>query len=236
MIGNVKGIAPLPACTAGNLKFYRLINFVYLVEAKSELLNLESDLLNNENELLLRLSQGDEQAFSILFHQYKDRIYNTAYKLTASPQLSEEAVQDVFLKIWIKRETMRDVKSFKDFLFIITRNHIFSTWKRLVKRQILLDDFALRLPNSENQTDITLSDKEFRRVLQQAIDQLPPQQKRVYQLSKEKGLKREEVAEILDISAETVKVHLAKSIRSIRAFCIFRLDLCITAILFLAVE
>lgn len=173
--------------------------------------------------LLARIAQGDEAAFADLFHHYRDYVYTVACRLTDSPALSEEIVQDVFLKIWIKRDTLPGIRDFKSYLFIVSRNHIFSALKQLTRRQGVVDEFASLLPVAGNVTDDSVLEKEYRELLHQAIDRLPPQQKQVYLYCREQGLKREKVAGLMQIAPETVKAHLAKASRYIRAYCLSRL-------------
>jgi len=80
--------------------------------------------LYNEPALLLKIAEGDESAFRKLFEHYWDNIYSVALAFTKSPVIAEEMVQDVFVKIWTKRQYLPEVQKFSDYLFIIARNHI----------------------------------------------------------------------------------------------------------------
>src|SRR5678810_238059 len=88
---------------------------------------------NNEKELLALIAKGDEIAFSKLFLQFKDRIYSIAFKLTKSTIAAEEIVQEVFLKIWLKRANLTDIENFSAYLFIITRNDVYKSLKQIVQ-------------------------------------------------------------------------------------------------------
>jgi RNA polymerase sigma-70 factor (family 1) len=189
-------------------------------------------LQQDEKELLRRVSRGEEAAFTALFDAYKDKIYSIALRMTGTVSVAEEVVQDVFLKIWLKRDGLTAVEHFRAYLFTATRNEIFNMLKRLARRRQLTGELLDIMPGETSDTDALLMDKEYQAVLREAIAQLPQQQKRVYQLMKEQGLKREEVAEQLQLSPQTVKVHLAQAMRSVRAFCVARLDLYIALALF----
>lgn len=178
-----------------------------------------------EAALLEKVARNDEKAFAALFNRYRDQVYTVALRLSGSEILSEEIVQDVFLKIWLKRETLREIRDFKSYLFIVSRNHIFSALRQLARRQGAIDEFTSLLPLSGNAAEDTLAEKEYREILRRAIDRLPPQQKQVYLYCREQGLKREEAARLMDIAPETVKAHLAKASRFIRAYCLSRLGL-----------
>ncbi|HEY4151284.1 MAG TPA: RNA polymerase sigma-70 factor [Chitinophagaceae bacterium] len=193
---------------------------------------MPSASLHNEKELLHAVAQGDEAAFTAVFDAYKDKIYTIALRLTGNTSIAEEIVQDVFLKIWLKRDTLTSVDHFRAYLFTTTRHHVFNALKRLFRRRQFAGELARDWSEETNDTDSLLLDKEYQAILQEAIGQLPPQQRQVYQMMKEQGLKREQVAELLHISPETVKQHLAQAMRTIRAFCMSRLDIYIALSLF----
>ncbi|KAA9038662.1 RNA polymerase sigma-70 factor [Ginsengibacter hankyongi] len=175
--------------------------------------------LHNERELLLLISQADENAFAKLFDYYRNRIYGIALKLTHSTTIAEEIVQDVFLKIWLRRDTLNEIDNFSAYLFTIARNETYKILKQIAKsfKIVALDENNRYLAHDNAQNYIT--DKEYGNLLQKAIDRLPGQQKQVYYLMKEGDLKRDEVAHHLNIQPETVKYHLAQAMKNIRAFC-----------------
>ncbi|HEX3933199.1 MAG TPA: sigma-70 family RNA polymerase sigma factor [Puia sp.] len=170
----------------------------------------------NELELLAALTEGDEAAFAELFEHYKDRIYSIAFRLTHSTVLAEEIVQDIFLTIWLRRTQLKNIQSFKAYLFVITRNEACGALKRIARHsRIGSADTDLV---AHNETDHSILAKEYQSLLQTAVDRLPKQQRQVYRLIKEEQLRREEVAHLLHIQPDTVKYHLAEAMKNIRAF------------------
>lgn len=177
--------------------------------------------------LLVRISRGEEQAFSELFHRYRNRVYAIALRITASEPLAEEVLLDVFLKVWLKREELTQIDHFTAWLFTITRHQVFSSLKALALRR-RVEAETVRTPGAEPQPADPvgqLVDKEYRQLLHDAIERLPPQQKKVYCLIKEQGLKREEAARVLNLSPETVKRHLADAMQAIRGHCLSRAEI-----------
>jgi RNA polymerase sigma-70 factor (family 1) len=197
---------------------------------------VKTEALHNETELLVQAASGSEKAFAALFHFYRDKIYSVAMRLTRSSFMAEEVVQDIFLKLWIKKETLADIQDFEDYLFIITRNHVFSALKRVARQQQLVDDLQLELPSSEDSTYNGIHNQELEEILQQAVALLPAQQKQIYLLSKEQEMKREEIAKMLRISSETVKTHLSRALRHIRAYSKLKLETAISIALALLVN
>ena len=174
--------------------------------------------LHNEKALLSQIKQGDENAFRIVFDHYRDAIYSFALKVVQHEVIAEEIVQDVFVKIWTNRNGLSAIRNFADFLFIITRNHTLNSLRRLAKEKKLTiaatNEFSIEAISAE----AAILQRDYDRVLQQAIDRLPPQQKLVFTLSRLHGLSREEIAAQLNISAGTVKAHMKQAIRSIRVY------------------
>jgi RNA polymerase sigma-70 factor (ECF subfamily) len=179
---------------------------------------LSATLLNNERELLLRIAEGNEHAFRKLFDHYWDNVYSVAFVLTKSSVLSEEIVQDVFLKIWLKRDQLVSVTKFEGYLFIVARNHIYNELrKKTMERPFVehLDQYFLEtsaLPGQEMML------KETKQMIDRAVKQLPPQQRAVFELSRNEGLDHAKIADKLGISRLTVKSHMTKALQSIRQY------------------
>ena len=174
--------------------------------------------IHNEKALLEQVAQGDESAFRMVFDHYRDAIYTFACKVLQQETLAEEIVQDVFVKIWINRPGLPAVRNFADFLFIIARNHTLNALRRLARERKLSlhTDAELDLPGAS--TEAIIVQRDYDRLLQQAIAQLPPQQKLVYTLGRQEGFSREEIAAQLQLSPETVKVHMSQALKNLREY------------------
>lgn len=177
-----------------------------------------------EKEILRLVARGDEAAFTRLFSRYSDWVYATALRLTESDELAQEIVQEVFLKVWLKRAELTAVERFPDWLFIVARNHSYTIVKRLIRRKAITRDFARGIPPLDNETDTGILYRDYQSVLREAVDRLPTRQNEVYKLSREQGLKNDEIAGILGISPHTVKIHLREALHSIRDYCRSRID------------
>ena len=188
---------------------------------------------NFDDQLISRITEGDELAFTQFYQQYYPLVYGVALKITHSSLLSEEIVQEVFLKIWIKRCDLKKIDNIAAYLIVISRNHVFKVLKQIARnyKTILLEenDAGFAHNNLEN----VILDKENNLLLHKAIERLPQQQKQVYTLIKDQGLKREEAAEILHLKPETIKFHLAQAMKNIRSYCAFHLDLVAVLLLFI---
>jgi len=184
---------------------------------------LEQNSLHNEKDLLLRVAEGDESAFRVLYDHYRKKIYALGLFLARSESQAQELVQDVFLKIWEKRRQLREIDHFNAWLRTIARNTAINYLRARAMEKLGLD----RLPVHESSTCFTeddVADREYSLLLQAAVRQLPPQQQKVYMLHRQQGLCHEAVAEQLDISVLTSKKYMKLALRSIRIFLEHRMD------------
>lgn len=168
----------------------------------------------SDTTLINLLQEGNEEAFAEIYNRYWKRIYFLAFKYTKSPQIAQDLVQDVFLKVWINRKNYVHVKEFKSYLIVAARNQIISALRNKVFYESIesseIIEEKILLPEKQ------LSYKESVVFLNEAIQMLTPQQKKIYQLSRNEGLKYEEIAKEMGISVSTVKNHMTKAIQFIR--------------------
>jgi RNA polymerase sigma-70 factor (ECF subfamily) len=169
----------------------------------------------DEKEILELLGQGSQYAFTRLFDHYSGQILNTAFRFLKSRELAEEVVQEVFLKVWIKREDLARTDNFQAYLFTMARNQVFDGIKLIAKEAATKIEFA-RGVQQVSGADHPLIEKQYQELLHEAVDLLPPQQKQVFNLAKIEGLSHQAIAEQLHISRLTVKTHMAKALQNIR--------------------
>ncbi|WP_158643834.1 RNA polymerase sigma factor [Pseudobacter ginsenosidimutans] len=171
---------------------------------------------HNEKELLQLSAGGDESAFAQLFLQNRHKLFSFLMRLTQSPEATEDVIQDIFMKLWRNRSSLTEIESFSSYLFRMAQNQCITHFKRMAKETLILSRMASGASPSRSTTDEHLALKEVQEQLQQAVSKLTPQQKLVFTLSREKGLKYEEIAAELNISASTVKNHMIDALRIIR--------------------
>lgn len=174
--------------------------------------------VNNERALLQLVAAGDETAYRELFHLHWNSVYTVALMLTKSVPLAEDMVQDIFLKIWQKKEQFANVERFEDYLFIMARNHILNEMKKQAKDTRFKQHIAEYFDNNGNHADLQLLTKETQEQINLAVNQLTPQQQTVYRLSREQGLSHEEIALQLNISRNTVRNHIVQSLKGIKDY------------------
>lgn len=179
---------------------------------------MPEQLSHNEKELVQLLSGGDEAAFRELFNRYADNIYGVAMAYIKLPDVAEELVQDVFLKIWMNRDKLMEVERFDNYLFIVARNYILNYLRKHKRDQ----QFTQQLLNHFSESAITPEDefllKESTQLINQAVATLPPQQQLVYQLRRKQELSLDEIAAELNLSRNTVRNHLNQALKHIKQY------------------
>lgn len=164
-----------------------------------------------EQGLLKRVALGDESAFASLFNLYKHKVYALGISLTRSEFLAEEITQEVFMKLWVNRETLSDVVYFNAYLRTIARNLAFNYLKRIACERMVLNRIMQKDTGVDQSTESDIVYNDYHKLLLEAIKNLSPQVKKVYILCRYEGLKQKEIARRMDISYYTVKEYMKKA-------------------------
>jgi len=172
----------------------------------------------DEYALTALLREDSEHAFQLLFERYHQRIYRVAMVYVKSPALAEDIVQDVFLKVWFQRKTLPELISFESWMHTVARNVTLNCLKKQVYEWKARSAWGKEGRPYEEAADRATLDAEYREMHLQAIRQLPEQQRKVYDLARNKGLSYEDIAAELSLSPLTVKTHMSRALASIRAY------------------
>lgn len=173
-------------------------------------------ILQNESEILRLVSEGNELAFRKVFYHYSSRLYNYTFRITNDEELSEEIVMDAFLKVWCNRQCLHEIIHFDSYLYTLVRNKAFNAIKRRAHEAVIINKLSLNNSEYHDITEETVIYNEYQHILSQAVNQLPPQQRIVFSMSRDEGMKYEEIADHLNLSKNTVKAHLKKALSTLR--------------------
>lgn len=149
-----------------------------------------------------------------MFRHFYDRLLRFSIQYVQFREAAEEIVSDVFVKIWNRREALEEVANLEVYLFIAIKNHSLNYLEQYSSLRIapLTDTGIAQLTNSID-PEKTMEWKEILFKLDQEVDRLPDQCRKVFKLIKEEGFKYKEVAEILNISPRTVETQLFRAMR-----------------------
>lgn len=175
------------------------------------------DPVYNDKELFLLIAEGDEAAFRQLFQSYAPQLQPIIMHLTKTPSVAEDIIQETFLRLWISRDKLAGIENPRSWILRIAFHQSFSWLRRQAVHHKALDAMALQ-PEAGTTTEEEVIYHSIVKTIAEAVQQLPAQARRIYLLSREKGLKIPEIALELGLSPHTVKNSLVRSLRSIREF------------------
>ncbi|MGN6491902.1 MAG: RNA polymerase sigma-70 factor [Agriterribacter sp.] len=171
---------------------------------------------HTDTALLAKIAAGDEQAFALLLDQYRGRVFSHVLTYVKMHDEAVEIVQDIFVKIWMQRERLLEVRDFPSYLFIVSRNYLVSAIRKRVSERTALHDEDML--HEIIRPDNALEAKELEKHIAAAVEQMPPQQRMVFTLSRSGQLSQEEIAGKMNITKRTVKHHMAAALNFLRVF------------------
>ena len=166
-------------------------------------------------DILKDIAAGSSKAFRALYSHWEPTLSSFIFQVTRSKVITAEIVQDVFLKIWMTRESLVDVKDFKAYLFVISKNRAINALKKSLADLERMKKYASEVPFNEQPEDEDNDQLPFT-LIDEAIDQLSPRQKEIFLLHRHERYSYREISEQLGINKESVKTHLSLAIKSIK--------------------
>lgn len=169
-------------------------------------------------EILKEIAAGDKRAFQLFFKRYYNRLVNFALLFVKDHANAEDVVSEVLIKLLRNKHKLSRIDRFEGYLFLAVKNQSVNFIQKNYRQYLLyslekVDDFQIiELVDPE----VKYLEDELRCLIVSALQNLPPQRQIVYRLIKEEGLKYKEVAEILQISINTVENHFVLAIKSLR--------------------
>lgn len=174
--------------------------------------------VSNDRQLVHLLQKGNFAAFDSLFEVYSQKLYCFALKYFKNETDAEELVQEVFIKVWENRKTLKSELSFKAYLFTIALNQI----RKYFKKKAVSLRYIESLQNEPEQEEQTpaIHEEDFESALQQItfiIGQMPPRRREIFTRSKLEGKSSKVIAKELNISAGTVDNQVSEALGFIRS-------------------
>lgn len=158
-----------------------------------------------------------KQEFKTLFEQYYNPLCNFANTILFDSNRAEDAVQDIFVKMWQKKDTVGELDNVKSYLFMATRNKCIEFLRKLKLDRKLSEENERRLEMSSKMNIDEEADKfVLKEKLFNSIRQLPPKCRDVFTMSKINGLTYSEIADELGISPKTVDNQMGRAMRLLR--------------------
>ena len=175
---------------------------------------MKDESLYTDEYLFARIAQGDEAAFERLFYRYLPKLRLVIRKIVKQEAVVNDLIHDIFLNIWIRREQLTEISAPASWIYRVMYNRSLTWVERQHSHQRKRKE--LQPATAVNDVEEAVFFTETSRLVQEAIRQLPPQTQKIYQLSRESGLRIPEIAEALNLSPNTVKNTLVRAGKLIR--------------------
>ena len=195
---------------------------------------MQSIILHNEGILVKEMQQGSEVAFTTLYNHYGPRLYLNILRMVKDDGQAGEIVQELFTRVWQKRTCKGIGENFEGYIYRMAQNLVYDFFRKLKRDHQLMVKFRALAEENYEYIEESLQLKQHSNFLQKAVEQLPPQQKKVYELVKLNGCTYKKTAEIMGISPLTVKEYLVAVNKSIRNYILTHTDAAVLVAILLA--
>lgn len=177
---------------------------------------MEKTLSLQDAALVGRIRQSDSVAFQILFDHYWRRLYTTAYRKLRCHEDARDLVQELFVSLWVKRETLLVQESLDAYLFSALRYRIINYFSLQATRSLHREALGKLAAHAQDSTSNALYAEELNNALTEQVSRLPQRMREVFELSRTEGLSIREIADRLDLSDQTVKNQISSALKTLR--------------------
>jgi RNA polymerase sigma-70 factor (family 1) len=171
--------------------------------------------MEREDEYIRALSEGDEKAFELLFLRYQPKLIYFFTGFVHDEEIARDMAQDLFFNLWINRGKLAGVHSFCSYLYRMARNALYNYYDHTLVLE-KYDAAQLFTSLSVSDTEEQFFAKELQDFINLKIEQMPPQRRQIFKMSRVEGLDNEEIALRLNISKRTVESHLSSALADLR--------------------
>ncbi|OQP52635.1 RNA polymerase subunit sigma-70 [Niastella yeongjuensis] len=168
-----------------------------------------------DQELTTLLKQGDNQAFTAIYHRYKGVLYLHAYKRLQSKEDVNDLIHELFTTLWQKRDEL-NITQLSGYLYTAVRNRVLDCIARKQTESNYIQAFQQFIDTGEAVADHRIREQQLAAVIEQEIASLPAKMREVFELSRKAHLSHREIAERLDLSELTVKKHVNNALKILR--------------------
>ena len=179
-------------------------------------------MVKNEQQLFEGLKNSDEAAFRVIYRNYSSKLYYFVLEFIPIKDAAENIVQDTFVTLWSRRKELKDNTNLASYLFTGAKNNALYRLRDKKYRQKLfsnaMDVSELNL-NADALATVDTSSfafEEIEQIIQETLNSLPPQCRKVFELSRFREMQNKEIAEELNISVRTVEGHISKGIKTFK--------------------
>lgn len=166
-----------------------------------------------------KISASDQKAFNSLFRSLYPRLIHFASKYNRNKAVARDIVQDAFVALWEKRSHIEPDRSIQAYLYRIVRNKSLNYIRDNSNETVgLLDDMLLKTAGEEKHKHPD-EEEQLIKLLKKWIEKLPNRQREAFELSRFEGLDHDEIAEVMEVSSNTVNNHIVAALSKLRDRC-----------------
>jgi len=172
----------------------------------------------NTKNLSSKIRRGDTSSFELIYRRHHQQLFYLAQRYLKDQGLAEDAVQDVFVKLWAKRKQLDPGRPVKGYLFTMLKNHVLNMIRDRKREVLSAYTETIDTEVERCQTEDAVIYDQYKHIMQQGLQRLSARKKQVFELKTFKGLSNAQVAEELLISVNTVKTHFYHGSRFLRNY------------------
>lgn len=181
------------------------------------MLSPATNMPESDADLVRRIRGGDERALEAIFRAHYAGMAAFVERFVRANDVAEELVQDVFLKLWRKREELSEIESLRTYLYRAARNTALNWLRRQkLERRWLEEHAGDGEPATTHTADDDATGQEVAEAVQAAIQRLPPRCREVFLMSRDGGMTYAEIARALEISVKTVETQMGRALKALR--------------------
>jgi len=170
----------------------------------------------DERQLVIELKNGNHHSFKQLYGTYAPKLFAFSRKYLQSQEDAEEIVQEVFLRIWEKRQNIDENQSFSSYVIQAAKHRIFNGFRKKVNEHAYLDFLMHADSTSSEFTEMDVNYREIKMKTEKVIASMPAKRQEIFRLSRESGLKNREISEKLRISIKTVENQIGQALKFLK--------------------
>lgn len=177
---------------------------------------MDKGITYDEDRELRLLARGDASAFRRIYDRYSPDVYRAALRYLKSGDRAKDLVQEIFATVWEKRGDFGDVDNFRAYLITMSKNLALKHLKEISREITAKEEWTVHLKQDKESHASKTNRKELQQLLKETVVLLPEQQQQVFRMAKFEGLTYNAIADVLDISPNTVRNHIVAPNRFIR--------------------
>jgi RNA polymerase sigma-70 factor (ECF subfamily) len=171
---------------------------------------------HTDQELVTLLKQGDEAAYTEIYNRYAVPVFYQVNQMLRDRESSKDVVQELFIALWSKADSIREEANLAGYLYIAARNRVF----KLIQKGKVRNDYVSAIAKYATEVNTAslplIDERELSRILAREIDLLPEKMKQVFEMSRKQNMSHLQIAQELGISDKTVKKQINKALNILR--------------------